>query len=64
VSGLLAFRFGQEFGATRALYGIAASVHAWIEVPLIVLALTRTDRSREQQTNQHRDRIGEYRYLH
>jgi hypothetical protein len=42
VSVLAVYRFGQEFAHTRALYGIAASVHAWIEVPLIVIALTRT----------------------
>ena len=34
-------RFGQGFTHMRALYGIAASAHAWIEVPLIVIASTR-----------------------
>lgn len=33
-------RFSGGFVEARALYGIAASVHAWIEVPLIVIALT------------------------
>jgi hypothetical protein len=33
-------RFAADFGSARALYGIAASVHAWIEIPLIVVALT------------------------
>jgi hypothetical protein len=33
-------RFTQGFASARALYGIAASVHAWIEVPVIVIALT------------------------
>jgi hypothetical protein len=33
-------RFAGDFVETRALYGIAASVHAWIEIPLIVIALT------------------------
>jgi hypothetical protein len=33
-------RFAGDFVAARALYGIAASFHAWIEIPLIVIALT------------------------
>jgi hypothetical protein len=33
-------RFAGDFVAARAMYGIAASVHAWIEIPLIVIALT------------------------
>jgi hypothetical protein len=41
VLGVLAFsRFAQGFVEARALYGIAASVHAWVEIPLLVLALT------------------------
>jgi hypothetical protein len=39
--GAVAFaRFAQGFTEARALYGIAASVHAWVEIPLLVLALT------------------------
>jgi len=34
--------FASDFVGARALYGLAASVHAWIEVPLIVVALTAT----------------------
>ena len=33
-------RFAGAFVEARALYGIAASIHAWIEIPLIVIALT------------------------
>ena len=32
--------FAGDFVEARALYGIAASIHAWIEIPLIVIALT------------------------
>ena len=32
-------KFAGDFVGARALYGIAASVHAWIEIPLIVIAL-------------------------
>ncbi len=33
-------RFLGGFAEARALYGIAASVHAWIEIPVLILALT------------------------
>ena len=39
-SVLVLQRFAGDFVEARAIYGIAASVHAWIEVPLIVIALT------------------------
>jgi hypothetical protein len=32
--------FFANFGEARALYGLAASLHAWIEVPILILALT------------------------
>ncbi|MGO9024478.1 MAG: hypothetical protein ACLQIQ_09315 [Beijerinckiaceae bacterium] len=32
--------FFSGFAEARALYGIAASVHAWLEIPVLVLALT------------------------
>ena len=32
--------FAAAFGEARAIYGLAASFHAWLELPLIVLALT------------------------
>jgi hypothetical protein len=35
----LAVGFAGSFGDARALYGVFASVHAWVEVPLLVLAL-------------------------
>jgi hypothetical protein len=41
VFGAAAFaRFSLGFPEARALYGIAASVHAWVEIPLLILALT------------------------
>jgi hypothetical protein len=33
-------RFMDGFAGARALYGIAASFHAWIEIPVLILALT------------------------
>lgn len=51
IAVLMFMAFGHSFAATRAVYGIAASVHAWIEVPLIVLALTRS--AHERESDQH-----------
>ena len=42
ISAFVLLRFAGGFVPTRALYGIAASVHAWVEVPLVVIALTGT----------------------
>ncbi len=42
-AGALALaRFEQGFAQARALYGIAASLHAWLEIPVLILALTST----------------------
>jgi hypothetical protein len=38
VASLAAFLNG--FVETRAIYGLAASFHAWIELPILILALT------------------------
>ena len=40
VSAFVLYRFTTGFVPARALYGLAASVHAWIEIPLIIIALT------------------------
>jgi len=32
--------FAHDFSQGRAIYGIAAAVHAWIEIPILILALT------------------------
>ncbi len=32
--------FSQGFAETRSLYGIIASIHAWIEIPILILALS------------------------
>ncbi len=58
VAGVLLHRFGQDFVATRAIYGIAASVHAWIEVPLVVIALTSSALATEREADQDRGRVG------
>lgn len=31
--------FVQDFRGTRAAYGVAAAIHAWIEIPILLLAL-------------------------
>jgi hypothetical protein len=41
LSSMALYRFALGFGSARALYGIAASLHAWIEIPLVVIAVTR-----------------------
>jgi len=38
LAGLLTFP--QDFAAARGVYGIFASVHAWLEIPILILALT------------------------
>ena len=40
VSVITLIGFAHGFVPARALYGITASIHAWIEIPLIVIALT------------------------
>lgn len=49
VSALLLAGFCVDYGAARSLYSIAAGMHAWLEWPLILLALcgpTFSDRAR------------------
>ena len=41
MSFITLYRFVNGFVPARSHYGIVASVHAWIEVPLVVNALTR-----------------------
>jgi hypothetical protein len=40
LSSLALYRFANGFGSARALYGIAASFHAWVEIPLVIIAVT------------------------
>jgi hypothetical protein len=42
LSSLALYRFAGGFVSARSLYGIAASLHAWVEIPLVVIAVTRT----------------------
>lgn len=39
VSAPLVVSFALDFGVARGVYGLAAAVHAWLEVPLLLLAL-------------------------
>lgn len=39
VSALLLLGYARDFGDARSVYGVAAAVHAWIELPLLVFAL-------------------------
>ncbi len=39
LASIALYRFATGFVSARALYGIAASVHAWIEIPLVVIAI-------------------------
>jgi hypothetical protein len=41
LSSIAVYRFSIGFVSARALYGIAASLHAWVEIPLIIIAITR-----------------------
>jgi hypothetical protein len=41
LSSIVVWRFSIGFVSARALYGIAASLHAWVEIPLIIIAITR-----------------------
>jgi MFS family permease len=40
LSSLALYRFANGFGSARAFYGIAASFHAWVEIPLVIIAVT------------------------
>jgi hypothetical protein len=40
LSSIALYRFAHGFVSARALYGMAASLHAWIEIPLVVIAVT------------------------
>lgn len=39
VGGLTLWAFTHDFGGSRRLYGVAAAVHAWVEVPVLLAAL-------------------------
>jgi hypothetical protein len=41
LSSIVLSRFAAGFVSARALYGIAASLHAWVEIPLVIIAITR-----------------------
>lgn len=42
LSSIVVYRFAIGFVSARTLYGIAASLHAWVEIPLVIMAMTRT----------------------
>jgi hypothetical protein len=39
ISTLLFFCFINSFTKTRAIYGIVAAIHAWVEIPILLLSL-------------------------
>jgi hypothetical protein len=41
LSSIALYRFASGFVAARSLYGIAASLHAWVEIPLVIIAVTQ-----------------------
>jgi hypothetical protein len=45
-------RFFAGFADARALYGIFASVHAWIEIPVLIVALTGASYDASQDVSQ------------
>ena len=44
LTALLLVGFVGEFGSARACYGVFASIHAWIEVPVLLLACAASPR--------------------
>ena len=44
-SAFAAAAFGRDFLQSRAIYGIAAALHAWIEIPILIIALTSDELS-------------------
>jgi hypothetical protein len=46
-------RFLGDFTEARALYGVAASMHAWIEIPVLILALTGAAQPLTHSPNRH-----------
>lgn len=45
LSALLVWYFYRDFKAARALYGVVAAVHAWVEIPILLLALMAATRT-------------------
>lgn len=41
ISVIFLIAFGHSFTLTRAFYGVVASVHAWIEIPLLIMFTSR-----------------------
>lgn len=52
VSAPLLAAFALDFVAARGVYGLAAAVHAWLEVPLLLLALAGPDAVGLQSTRE------------
>lgn len=46
LSSIVVYRFAIGFVSARTLYGIAASLHAWVEIPLVIMAMTRTSQAK------------------
>ncbi|AFY95758.1 hypothetical protein [Chamaesiphon minutus] len=41
VSVIFLIAFGHSFVLTRAFYGVVASIHAWLEIPLLIMLTSR-----------------------
>lgn len=39
VAALMLTRFAADFAGSRALYGLFAAAHAWVEIPILIIAL-------------------------
>jgi hypothetical protein len=48
VAALLTLGFGIDYQHARQIYALAAMVHSWIEIPILVLALDRSPRLARQ----------------
>ncbi|AFZ24789.1 hypothetical protein Cylst_2583 [Cylindrospermum stagnale PCC 7417] len=46
LSALLFIGFARSFINARAVYGIAAAVHAWVEIPILLLALATPEETK------------------
>jgi hypothetical protein len=55
ISVCLLIAFQHNFGLTRSLYGIVASIHAWLEIPLLLLSIQKIV---ERKSTEIRSQIG------
>ncbi|PSB56322.1 hypothetical protein C7B77_12265 [Chamaesiphon polymorphus CCALA 037] len=46
ISVIFLIAFGHSFILTRAFYGVVASIHAWLEIPLLIILTSRKQHTR------------------